>query len=103
MSRWTLASYNRFLGASITANGFTRKEAATHYRTMRSALDRPAFRSDLKKHPRIAARTARVTMEHRLPPIRPARIRPEELPPLEEREEEKEEEIEGSEETDYGE
>lgn len=97
MSKWTLASYNRFLGASMKANGFSRKEAAIHYRAMRGELERPVFRPDLKAHPRIARWAAKRTMARRLPPVRPREAPPaEEMPPLEEREEE-EEEIEGSE------
>ena len=58
---------------------------------------RGVFRSDLKAHPHIASRAAKLTIERRLPPVRPREAPPpEEMPPLEEREEE-EEEIEGSE------
>jgi hypothetical protein len=58
MARWTFATYNRFLGRSMSGYGLTRKEAAQHYRNFREALGRSPSKNALKAHPRIAARTA---------------------------------------------
>jgi hypothetical protein len=68
VAKWTIASYNRFLGASMRGFSLTRKEAAQHYREMRSHLGRSVFRPDLSKHPRIAKREAEQAREKVKPP-----------------------------------
>lgn len=94
MARWSMASYNRFLGASMQVNGFSRREAAQHYREMRKHLDRPVFRTDLDRHPRISQKEANKVKATRIPRKGP-RIPPEELPPrMREKELEEGEELE---------
>ena len=68
MARWSLASYNRFLGESMSKYKLTRKEAAQHYREMRDHLSKSIFRTDLKKHPRIGKRMAAKAREKVKPP-----------------------------------
>jgi hypothetical protein len=105
MSKWTLASYNRFLGASMSRYGLARKQAAQHYREMRSRLDRPVTRADVRNHPRIAKQTAARAFAKRIgaptkPPIRklpPPGIPEEVFEELEEGEEEQDQEVESSE------
>jgi len=80
VSKWTLSSYNRFLGESITRYGLTRKQAAQHYREMRPQLGRPVFRADLRHHPRLAKRGAERAFALR-PPV-PKRVKPPKLRPL---------------------
>ena len=58
MSKWTLGSYNRFLGAAMTRHGLTRKQAAEMYREVRDKSGNPVFKSYLKQHPRISKRLA---------------------------------------------
>ena len=58
MSKWTLGSYNKFLGAAMTGHGLTRKQAAQMYREVRDKSGKPAFRTYLKQHPRISKRLA---------------------------------------------
>jgi hypothetical protein len=68
MAKWTIGSYNRFLGASMRDFNLTRKEAAQHYREMKQHLSRSVFRTDLSKHPRIAKRGAEQAKEKVKPP-----------------------------------
>ena len=68
MAKWTITSYNRFLGASMRGFNLTRKEAAQHYREMKQHLGRSVFRTDLSKHPRIAKREAEQAREKVKPP-----------------------------------
>lgn len=51
MARWTIASYNRFIGAR--PDSVSIPEARALYRAMAARLERPVFRTDLKNHPRI--------------------------------------------------
>ena len=100
MARWTIASYNRFLGASMSRYELSRKQAAQHYREMRGSLKRPVTRADVTNHPRIAKRTAARAFAIR-PPVEkpPRRIVEVELPPpvIPEEVEEQDQEAESSE------
>jgi len=84
VSKWTLGSYNRFLGESITRYGLTRKQAAQHYREMRPQLGRPVFRADLRHHPVIAKRASERAFALRPPvakvPVKPPELRPPTIP-----------------------
>lgn len=60
-------SYFRFINASVKANGFSRREAAAHFRAMKEALGKSPARSDLKNHPVIARKAAKATLAKRLP------------------------------------
>jgi len=84
MAKWTLSSYNRFLGESITRYGLTRKQAAQHYREMRGKLHRPIFRTDLRRHPIIAKRGSERAFALRPPvtkvPVKPPKLRPPTIP-----------------------
>ena len=73
MAKWTIASYNRFIGASCRKHGHSVQVARQHYREMREKLGRPVFRNDLRSHPRIAQRAADRAW---------SKIRPIELPPM---------------------
>ena len=79
MAKWTIASYNRFIGASHRRYGLSLADARQHYREMRGTLGRPIFRSDLRTHPRIAQRMAdRAQFARRFPPPAPPPAPPEE-------------------------
>ena len=82
MARWTIGSYNRFLGASMSRYDLTRRQAAQHYREMSGNLKRSVTRADIANHPRISKRTAARAFAVR-PPIEkpPKRIRKAPLPP----------------------
>lgn len=101
MARWSLAHYNRFLGASMSRYALSRKDAAQHYREMRSHLNRTVTRADLKAHPIISKRTAAQAFALKVgaPPKPPARrLPPPEIPEeIREEIEEQEQEAESSE------
>ena len=105
MAHWSIASYNRFLVKSMSRYKLGRKEAAEHYREMKSRLNRSVTRADIKNHPRIAKQTAarafakQVGMPQK-PPIRklpPPGIPEEVFKELEEGEEDQDQEAESSE------
>ena len=58
MAKWSISSYNRFIGKSMTRYGLERKQAAQMYREMRGKLGKPVFRADIKRHPRIAKKAS---------------------------------------------
>ena len=109
MARWSMASYNRFLGASMSRYGHSRKTAAQHYREMRGRLDRPVTRADIRNHPHIAKQAATRAFGVKPPvavPVKPsARRAPEEIIRERERiiEEEMLEEFEDDEELNFSE
>jgi hypothetical protein len=73
MAKWTLGSYNRFLGAAMTRHGLTRKQAAEMYREARDKSGSPVFRTYLDKHPRISKRLAERSILRRPPIEKPKR------------------------------
>jgi hypothetical protein len=73
MSKWTLGSYSRFLGAAMTRHGLTRKQAAEMYREARDKSGKPVFRTYLDKHPRISKRLAERSILRRPPIEKPKR------------------------------
>ena len=58
MAKWSISSYNRFIGKSMTRYGLERKQAAQMYREMRGKLGKPVFQADIKRHPRIAKKAS---------------------------------------------
>jgi len=83
MARWTIGSYNRFLGASMSRYGLARRQAAQHYREMRGNLKRSVTRADIANHPRISKRTAAWAFAKRPPIEKPAkRVKVPLLPPV---------------------
>jgi len=105
MARWTIGSYNRFLGASMSRYDLTRKQAAQHYREMRGNLKRSVTRADIANHPRISKRTAARAFAIRPPVEKPPKRVKVPLPPpvipkeveIEIAEEEQDQEAESSE------
>jgi hypothetical protein len=71
MSKWTIASYNRAIGAAMARFSLSRKEAAQWYRELRDLKGSPVFRTDLKHHPRWSKQAAQRAQEKRL--VLPAR------------------------------
>ena len=66
----------------MTSQEISRREAAEVYRGMRDRLGKSVFRTDLKRHPRIARQEAKRAQAERVPakgPPVPAR----EMPPVE--------------------
>lgn len=55
---FSLASYNRFLGASMRKNHFSRKEAAEQYRALRDHFKRSVTANDLRTHPKVSKQEA---------------------------------------------
>jgi hypothetical protein len=69
MAKWSIASYNRFLGAAMHREHVTRKQAAQMYREVRDKLGRPVFRTDLLAHPRITHKVAAHVKATVVPPL----------------------------------
>lgn len=66
MAKWTIGSYNRFIGAARRARpGLTLKEARTTYRRFKEALGHPVFQTDIRKHPKIFRGEAKIAQLQR--------------------------------------
>jgi len=58
-AKWSLKSYNLFIAAARRERPELSVEGArTLYRSMHEKLDRPVFRTDIGKHPRIFSKFA---------------------------------------------
>ena len=104
MAKWSIASYNRFIGRSISKYGLDRKQAAQMYREMRAKLGKPVFQTDIKRHPRIAKKASERAFAKvhpprkiKLPGKRPEIELPEEFEELEDFDQEAESSEEGGE------
>jgi hypothetical protein len=85
MARWSIGSYNRFIGASVRKYGHSVAVAREQYRQMRGKLNRPVFRTDLKAHPKISAGAAKRAFARTplLKPERPPKVPTRAAPPEE--------------------
>jgi hypothetical protein len=103
MAKWTLAHYNRFLGASMHRYSHSRKVAAEHYRQMRDKLHRSVTRADIRNHPRISRSRAEAAFSLKAPAEEVAKLAIEVKAPPIEIPEEVEEEFEDDEEVEFSE
>ena len=69
----------------MTRYGLERKQAAQMYREMRGKLNKPVFRTDIKRHPRIAKKASERAFAKVHPPKRerPSPIKSKALPAIE--------------------
>lgn len=60
MAKWTIGSYNRFIGSARKARtGLSVSEARSVYKQMREHLGKNLFASDVQRHPVIFKRLAK--------------------------------------------
>lgn len=80
MARFTIGSYNRFIGSAMRSKRLSRAESVELYRSIREKTGAPVFQTYLKNHPRISSGFAKKIVEKRsskgASPIEPRQLPP---------------------------